>query len=60
MRDILSFPAFQDVTIALMDINPERLDAIRRACDRIVEEGKYPAKVVATLDRKEALMARTA
>ncbi|HIS85923.1 MAG TPA: alpha-galactosidase [Candidatus Faecivicinus avistercoris] len=56
VRDILSFPAFQDATIALMDIDPERLDAIRRACDRIVEEGKYPAKVVATLDRKEALM----
>ena len=56
VRDILTFPAFQDATIALMDIDPERLDAIRRACDRIVEEGKYPAKVVATLDRKEALM----
>jgi len=56
VRDILSFPAFQDATIALMDIDPERLDAIRRACERIVEEGKYPAKVIATLDRKEALM----
>ena len=55
VRDILSFPAFQDATIALMDINPERLEVIRRACDRIVAEGKYPAKVVATLDRKEAL-----
>jgi len=56
VRDILSFPAFQDATIALMDIDPERLDAIRRACERIVEEGKYPAKVIATQDRKEALM----
>ena len=56
VRDILSFPAFQDATIALMDIDPERLDYIRRACERIVAEGKYPAKVVATQDRKEALM----
>jgi len=56
VRDILSFPAFNDATIALMDIDPERLDAIRRACERIVAEGKYAAKIIATQDRKEALM----
>lgn len=56
VRDILSFPAFQDATIALMDINPERLDYIKRAVQRIVSEGQYPANVVATLDRKEALV----
>ena len=55
VRDILSFPAFQDATIALMDIDPERLDAIYRACKRIAEEGKYPAKIIATTDRVEAL-----
>lgn len=55
VRDILSFPAFEDATIALMDIDQERLDAIKRACDRIVEEGRYPAKVFATTDRIEAL-----
>ena len=55
VRDILSFPALQDSVIALMDIDPERLEAIKRACDRIVAEGKYPATVTATLDRKEAL-----
>ena len=56
VNDLLTFPAFADATIALMDINAERLDYIRRAVERIVAEGKYPAKVVATLDRKEALM----
>ena len=55
VRDLLSYPAFADATIALMDIDPERLDVIRRACERIVADGKYPAKVVATLDRREAL-----
>ena len=55
IRDILSFPALSDCTLALMDIDPERLDAIRRAVERIVEEGKYPAKVIATMDRVEAL-----
>ena len=55
VRDLLSYPAFADATIALMDIDPERLDFIRRACERIAADGKYPAKIVATLDRRAAL-----
>lgn len=55
VRDILSFPALQDSDIALMDIDPERLSEIKRACDRIVTEGRYPVTVTATMDRKEAL-----
>lgn len=56
VRDILTFPALSDSTIALMDVDPERLAYIKRAVDRIVEEGNYPAKVIATTDRREALM----
>ena len=56
VKDILSFPAFRDAQIALMDINPERLDYITRAVKRIVEAGNYPATVLSTLDRKEALL----
>jgi len=55
VRDILTFPLMTDAEIALMDINEERLDFARRAAERIVAEGKYPAKVTATLDRAEAL-----
>ena len=55
VRDILSFPAFADAEIALMDINPERLAYIERACKKIVEAGKYPAKITATMNRAEAL-----
>jgi alpha-galactosidase len=55
IRDILTFPKLADATIALMDIDAERLDFARRAAERIINEGKYPAKVIATLDRKEAL-----
>ncbi len=55
VRDILSFPALSDCTIALMDIDPERLAAIKKAVERIVGAGKYPAKVIATMDRAEAL-----
>ena len=28
VRDLLTFPAFEDCQIALMDINPERLERI--------------------------------
>ncbi|MHB9036632.1 MAG: alpha-galactosidase [Armatimonadota bacterium] len=55
VRDILTFPAFADSTIALMDIDRERLDFIKTAVDNIVSAGKYPAKVVATISREEAL-----
>lgn len=55
VRDLLSFPALADSTIALMDINAQRLAYITKAVNRIVEEGKYPATVVSTMDRVEAL-----
>ncbi|MGE5550063.1 MAG: alpha-galactosidase [Bacteroidota bacterium] len=55
VRDILSFPALADSTIALMDIDPDRLSLIKRAVDKIVAAGNYPAKVIATMDRAEAL-----
>jgi len=55
VRDILSFPAFNDCTIALMDIDEERLAYIKKAVDKIIEAGKYPAKVIATTNRREAL-----
>lgn len=55
VRDILTFPALADSTIALMDIDEERLKFIKSAIDKIVEAGKYPAKVIATTNRAEAL-----
>jgi len=55
VKDILSFPAFADAEIALMDIDAKRLSYIEKACKRIVEAGNYAAKVTATMDRAEAL-----
>ena len=55
VRDILSFPAFEDATIALMDISEERFSYIQQAVDRIVKDGGYSAKIIATTDRVEAL-----
>jgi len=55
VKDLLTFPAFADAHIALMDINPERLDAIYRAVQKIIAAGNYPATVSATTNRAEAL-----
>ncbi|MBI5831293.1 MAG: alpha-galactosidase [Armatimonadetes bacterium] len=55
VRDLLTFPALSGSTIALMDIDEERLEYAKRACERIVREGGYPAKVEATTDRRAAL-----
>jgi alpha-galactosidase len=55
VRDILTFPAFRDCHIALMDIDGARLEYIERAVKKIVAAGSYPAKVTATKSRAEAL-----
>lgn len=55
VRDLLTFPLLENSTIALMDINAERLDFAERAVRKIVELGNYPAQVIATQDRAEAL-----
>jgi len=55
VRDVLTFPTMEDATLALMDVDRERLDYSTRAVKRIIQEGKYPAKVVATTNRKKAL-----
>ena len=55
VRDVLTFERLAGSTICLMDINPERLEYSRRAVQRIVDEGHYPAQVETTMDRAAAL-----
>jgi alpha-galactosidase len=55
VRDLLTFPLLEASDIYLMDIDPERLDFAQKSVQRIVDMGKYPARVHATLDRIEAL-----
>jgi len=54
-RDILTFPLLEDATLVLVDINKERLDYITRMVQRIIDEGKRPAKIEVTTDRRRAL-----
>ncbi|MGN6675659.1 MAG: alpha-galactosidase [Thermomicrobiales bacterium] len=55
VRDVLTFPLLADATLALVDIDPERLEFARSSVQRIVELGNYPATVEATQDRAAAL-----
>jgi len=55
VRDILTFPLLEDATLALMDINKERLGFSTQAVKSIIADGNYPAKVISTTSRKRAL-----
>jgi alpha-galactosidase len=55
IRDLLTFPAFADAEIALMDIDSQRLEYIARAARKLIEAGQYKATVLAATDRAEAL-----
>ena len=55
VRDLLTFGAFRDAEIALVDINETNLALSKKAVDGIVEKGGYPARVTATTDRREVL-----
>ena len=55
VRDLLTFDAFKDANICLMDINKDRLSYSEKAARKIVAAGNYPATITATLDRAEAL-----
>jgi len=55
VRDILTFPLLQDATLALMDIDSERLEFARQKVSKIIAAGRYPARLTATLNRAEAL-----
>jgi len=54
-RDILSFDAFGDCEIHLMDIHEGRLALVAKAVERLVSAGKYSASVHPTTNRKKAL-----
>jgi len=54
-RDILTFPLLKDATLALMDVDAERLEFAQQSVQRIVDMGNYPARVEATMSRAEAL-----
>lgn len=55
VRDLMTFPAFDDCELMLMDIDEKRLRYAKRGVERIVLAGGHHAKVHATTDRRAAL-----
>ena len=55
VRDLLTFPAFEDCQIALMDINPLRLEKITACVNKINAAFGNKATVTSTMNRVEAL-----
>ena len=54
-QDILKVPEFEDVEIALTDINAHNLDMIAQIIRRIVSVNGLKTRVTATTDRRRAL-----
>ncbi|MCX7934051.1 MAG: alpha-glucosidase/alpha-galactosidase [Planctomycetota bacterium] len=55
MKDMLGVPEFQDTIFAFHDINKRNLDMITRLARRDIAANKLPAKVIPTLNRREAI-----
>jgi len=55
ITDILSYPELRDSTIALMDIDKERLDLITAFAKKLVEQYGFKTKIESTTDRRIAL-----
>lgn len=55
LKDVLTVPTMDGVTVGLMDTDPERLQLAKRSVERIVPEGGHKGKVLATRDRGRAL-----
>jgi alpha-galactosidase len=55
VRDVLTFPLLEDSLISLMDIDSERLAWATKGVEKLIAAGNRPAKVEATLDRRQAL-----
>lgn len=54
-NDILLTPALEGSTIALMDIDPQRLELARRTVEAIVDRRGLATKVTATVNQREAV-----
>ena len=55
IRDILTFEAFEDAELHLVDIDPKRLMYARKGVERIVQACGNHAKIFSTTERTEAL-----
>jgi len=55
VRDLLTFEAFDDCELMLMDINEKRLEYSRKGVEKLVKAGNHHCTINSTTDRKVAL-----
>src|SRR5262245_33864260 len=55
IADVLSWPALRESELALVDINPERLELMDRLARRMVRESGAGATISASAERERAL-----
>lgn len=55
IKDILTFPAFDDCELALVDIDEKRLECAKQGAEKLIAAGGRSAVVTTTTDRREAL-----
>ena len=55
VRDLMTFPAFDECEIALVDIDAKRLSYAKQGAEKIIAAGGHHAVVTATTDRRKAL-----
>lgn len=55
VRDILCVPEFRGIEFAFTDINERNLDMVFQLCERDISAAGLPAKITATMNRREAL-----
>jgi alpha-galactosidase len=59
VRDMLQKEALRDIEISLYDIDAGRLEESQIVANRLVEQLQVPARITATLDRRDALRGAT-
>lgn len=55
ITDIITFPSLRNSTLALVDIDEERLELITKLTERLKEQENLPLTVEATKDRRKVL-----
>ena len=55
VKDMVTYPAFDEAEICLMDINEDHLNKIEKCVQRIKDEMKSNIKITRTMNRAEAL-----
>ena len=53
--DLLSFPELRDVELALMDVDPGRLERTTTAARALIDHYRFPTRLATTTDRRRAL-----